>query len=642
MLEAFGDATDTMGIPLLDRAKIQDIWKTQRRHLHCIQDPPGVHLYMQTGQLVKGGITLPVFRCARGSTSLESFHLHLDRFIPGTSASAAHFQAYLLEGLARWNEDHAAQAVEAADRDMVCYSGQLQHTVNELSEILYRTKLVDDHTRPAKYTGELIGVQYLFSQTSRVLEEVMGRDPDAPDGTDTDDDSVDEGFQENEGSVEEHLENTLFGLEEDFARQPLSDKSQSQPAIGASQSGPADQETSPGDEAIQRVSHEPSSLGADTGPGYEHVVNLASSLMTLRHRAYVTQQQVAEIVALWERLPEGDKAPVRFPPRHQERLVKGRFRRKHSQTSVTPGVESLRRCMVGQGGQAAQMPNISRLVEAVCIELSRIHPEGTTICGVRVNRWAAVMRDYICIQENILTNPVLMAQTRIQLFPLNQRTLAQWHLTRTRELVRRALEMAVPLPSSSALASEPTPAVRPRPTGPEQSAAPCHEYSDLPDLSGQATQRTRGPVDVAPPIVGHPPCHKKHPPPSHSSRRLTLPLLRLHRHNLQYPAPLPGGGRKNRRRRSWRNSKVSLPNKEKKRRPLFASAVAILKQKSSATAALGGKPFVPPQPAEVSRSGWRKRGERSKIVPGGMATKQFLLISRWAHTLLFFFFFLFL
>ncbi|XP_028648230.2 nematocyst expressed protein 3-like [Erpetoichthys calabaricus] len=167
--------------------------------------------------------------------------------------------------------------------------------------------------------------------------------------------------------------------------------------------------------------------------------------------------------------------------------------------------------MVGQGGQAAQMPNISRLVEAVCIELSRIHPEGTTICGVRVNRWAAVMRDYICIQENILTNPVLMAQTRIQLFPLNQRTLAQWHLTRTRELVRRALEMAVPLPSSSALASEPTPAVRPRPTGPEQSAAPCHEYSDLPDLSGQATQRTRGPVDVAPPIVGHPPVPQEAP-----------------------------------------------------------------------------------------------------------------------------------
>ncbi|XP_039599300.1 uncharacterized protein LOC120522416 [Polypterus senegalus] len=479
MLEAFGDATDNMGVPVLDRDKIQEIWKTQRRHLHCIQDPPGVHLYMQTGQLVKGGITLPVFRCARGSTSLESFHLHLDRFIPGTSASAAHFQAYLLEGLTRWNEDRAAQAVEGADRDMVCYSGQLQHSTNELSEIVYHRKLVVDYTRPAKYTGELIGIQYLFSQTGRVLEEVMGRDPDAPDGTDTDDDdSVDEGFQEVEGLEEEALDNTVFGLEEDFAQQPLSSvRSQSHPAIGASQSGPADQETSPGDEATQSRSHKLHSLGTDTDPGYQHVVNLALSLVKLRHHAYVTQQQVADIVTLWERLPEGDKAPVRFPPRYQERLVQGRFRRKHSQTIVTPGVESLRWCM---GGQATQMPNISRLVEAVCVELSRIHPEGTTICGVRVNRWAAVMRDYICIRENILTNSVLLAQTRIQLFPLNQRTLAQWHYARTRELQRRDLELAVPLPTSSALATEPTPAARPRPTGPEQSAAqPLHFLTHL-------------------------------------------------------------------------------------------------------------------------------------------------------------------
>ncbi len=31
----------------------------------------------------KGGLTLPVYCCARGSTSLESFHNHLNRLIPG-------------------------------------------------------------------------------------------------------------------------------------------------------------------------------------------------------------------------------------------------------------------------------------------------------------------------------------------------------------------------------------------------------------------------------------------------------------------------------------------------------------------------------------------------------------------------------
>ena len=40
-----------------------------------------MQLYTQTGRLTKGGVILLVYRCARGSTSLESFHLH--RFIPG-------------------------------------------------------------------------------------------------------------------------------------------------------------------------------------------------------------------------------------------------------------------------------------------------------------------------------------------------------------------------------------------------------------------------------------------------------------------------------------------------------------------------------------------------------------------------------
>lgn len=68
-----------------------------------------------TGYINKGGIKLPVFRCARGSTSLESFHLHLARFIPGTSASDVHYQAYLLDGLVRWNTERARAAYTIAE-----------------------------------------------------------------------------------------------------------------------------------------------------------------------------------------------------------------------------------------------------------------------------------------------------------------------------------------------------------------------------------------------------------------------------------------------------------------------------------------------------------------------------------------------
>ena len=79
--------------------------------------------------MTKGGVTLPTYCCARGMTSLESFHLHLARlitclrnkplyiihvisFIPGSSASDLHYQAYLLEGITRWNQARALAAID--------------------------------------------------------------------------------------------------------------------------------------------------------------------------------------------------------------------------------------------------------------------------------------------------------------------------------------------------------------------------------------------------------------------------------------------------------------------------------------------------------------------------------------------------
>ncbi|KAJ8370904.1 hypothetical protein SKAU_G00109320 [Synaphobranchus kaupii] len=195
---------DALGIPLLDHDRIQAIWAEQRRHLHCIQDPPGVSLYTKTGQLTKGGVTLPVFRCARGSTSLESFHLHLNRFIPGGRANAMHFQAFLLDGLVRWNENRAAAAVEGPAQPLLCYSGHLQHSLNQLAQEVLGQSLVKDYTKPGEYTGELIGIEYLYSQTGRVLQDVSS-DPDAPDaaaadiqGLDVGTDAEDEGLQEYE------------------------------------------------------------------------------------------------------------------------------------------------------------------------------------------------------------------------------------------------------------------------------------------------------------------------------------------------------------------------------------------------------------------------------------------------------------
>lgn len=115
---------------------------------NCIQNLPSLSFYNQTRTLKKGTRTLSTYRCARGSTSLESFHLHLNRFIPseitvcgsililltgtdselhviGTSANDVHYQAFLLEGLYRWNQDRASQAVEVEAPLFHIYSGLL-------------------------------------------------------------------------------------------------------------------------------------------------------------------------------------------------------------------------------------------------------------------------------------------------------------------------------------------------------------------------------------------------------------------------------------------------------------------------------------------------------------------------------------
>lgn len=75
---------DTLGVPLINSARASEIIKSQRKHVACIQDPPGVQLYLQTWTLVKSGQAAYQHNSAlEVPTSLESFLLHLNRFIPG-------------------------------------------------------------------------------------------------------------------------------------------------------------------------------------------------------------------------------------------------------------------------------------------------------------------------------------------------------------------------------------------------------------------------------------------------------------------------------------------------------------------------------------------------------------------------------
>ncbi|XP_068424141.1 uncharacterized protein [Clinocottus analis] len=308
---------DNLDIPLLDALCIQDIWSTQRPHLSCIQDPPGVQLYTETGRLTKGGISLPVYRCARGSTSLESFHLHLNRFIPGTRASGKHFQAFLVDGLVRWNEDRAAAAAaEGQVGTLHSYSGHLKHVLNQKRQRVHGLQLVKDFTKPAEYTGELIGVEYLYQQMGKVLEDVS-LDPDTPD----------------EAAAIESLEEEEEGIGEDDEDPSIFQPNAPSASAAAARSGdPADAPSEPSSLAARNASPEapevpqqPSSdseenvQGPDGRPGYQHVVKLAQALVAGRNLQGLPDSRVDQLILLWNRLPEQDKQRVVYPPRHRER-----------------------------------------------------------------------------------------------------------------------------------------------------------------------------------------------------------------------------------------------------------------------------------------------------------------------------------
>nr|XP_021326567.1 uncharacterized protein LOC101885087 [Danio rerio] len=393
---------DSLGVPLLDKERMEHIWSVQKKHIKCIQDPPGVVLYTETGSITKGDVLLWTYRCARGSTSLESFHLHLNRFIPGYSANSLNFQIYLLEGLNRWNQDREAASLASEPSALRSYTGELVQCVNCNFEKLFGRKVVPNFCPPARYTGELIGVQYLFQQTGQVLQNI---NPDCEQTAELIEDlNVDE-REEDEGFCDISEDHTIVDPEAALSPSPSTLRSGSSTAVTCSVASlpvstcPAlvpDPPEQP-EEPISPVPLEPEEATEDDDedndddddddgdedtavdyqniPGFQHVDRLAEYLVELRtHKSLsLTNQEANEIIGLWQSLHDQDKKRVVYAARHQKRLLSGRFKTPKKPTH-TPGVESTTRCVLGASSAPAQWPDCCRLVETIFIRLCTIHP----------------------------------------------------------------------------------------------------------------------------------------------------------------------------------------------------------------------------------------------------------------------------
>jgi hypothetical protein len=80
---------------------------------------------------------------------------HCIILVTGTSANDKHFQAYLVEGLMRWNEDRASAATTGSEGDTSCsYSALLRHAANQLGQRVLGRPLVPGYQVTRAYTGK--------------------------------------------------------------------------------------------------------------------------------------------------------------------------------------------------------------------------------------------------------------------------------------------------------------------------------------------------------------------------------------------------------------------------------------------------------------------------------------------------------
>ncbi|XP_074660367.1 uncharacterized protein LOC141912850, partial [Tubulanus polymorphus] len=187
------------------------------------------------------------------------------------------------------------------------------------------------------------------------------------------------------------------------------------------------------------------SVGPDNIPGFEKVQQLADYLVDLRQCPVLTNVQARKIVSLWNNLDPYDKKSTKFSPRHKTKLTQGRF--KVSKTNVLPGVESTRRCFIGENGSPAQWPDCNRYVEALISRLCDLHPGMTRTKSGTTQRWTLVMKTYRSIRDKVMSNGLVVNGCNIQLVEINNTTLSQWYNKRSKRKETVVLQQGITLPT---------------------------------------------------------------------------------------------------------------------------------------------------------------------------------------------------
>lgn len=311
-----------------------------------------------------------------------------------------HFQAYLLDGICRWNAARASDSIAGPSTTLRSFDVKTQDRLNSLSSTVLGQPFDQHYRPPAVFTGELFGIDYLQNET----------------GTATGNQDVDKEIDEG-ANVEENTdpENRSFLPDQEFYSElDLACNAAMELNIPAELNIVAESEETSIEKDEEALDHR-------SIDGWNKVDKLAAYL-TDSEGLSITNIEAESVIRLYEEMSQFDKSPLTY-----SRLIqpaRGRFGRSKNEGGHV-GLEAMKRCFIS-GGSPALPPSKSRVVEAVCIRL--LNKIASPQKDPYVSRFALVVQKYNEIRKRIMLSPLIVKRTRLALYPINETTLSLWYV----------------------------------------------------------------------------------------------------------------------------------------------------------------------------------------------------------------------
>ncbi|KAL0153055.1 hypothetical protein M9458_051654 [Cirrhinus mrigala] len=471
---------DIDGIHLFKSAQAVDShWATASKHLRCMQDPPGIQLYVSVKVVVLNGVRLNKYRCRRGSNSLEGLHSHLYNAIPSQRCGVMPFQVYLIAFAVQWNSRMKSLRVAGGHgRQTWCMDPRQIQRLNQQADVLFGKEhvLEPNFASPMPYPAvykdpdeeELLGVEYAMCQSTsftarnyyaQQVEEEQSREEEET-AEQSEDKLSDEGVDMGAESEEDPMDT-------------VSDKH-----VILTQSEQVEEEDSP---ALQDVLMTQSHLHL---PGLEEGEALALLILELADnsdRHLVPADLRLKIGNAVGALHEHDRSAANFVKRYESRWGYTLFGRCFG--ADTPETRAAQKTKFSwmKYPQSAQVTEDSRLLYLIIKMLKNRPPASRLTSPTKITN--AIKGQYKRIVDRVRDDPILKGLS-IPLPNLNAKSISTFMAREEKKANYRATVMPKVKPHQRVLSEEPMPAA---PTLPESLPAP-----DRPQVQYQSLRHTAG------------------------------------------------------------------------------------------------------------------------------------------------------